>query len=181
MSQIIKNLASGPVPPAVATSYTTDSGTAIPALNVLQVKGVDTTVSNDNGIFTQANPNLSNLLEIVLSNRLFGAGSTMDAVTLDLVTFPLAATPTTYRFEFQVTGRAATSGNSVGYTLFGSAKTDGATTAIVETAYIDADQDPALFAASVAFVAVGNSVVIQVTGVLGTNITYKALGTYIEI
>ena len=39
MSQIIKNLASGPVPPAVATSYVTDNGTAVPALNILNVIG----------------------------------------------------------------------------------------------------------------------------------------------
>lgn len=39
MSQVIKNLAAGPVPPAVATSYVTNSGTAIPVANVLNVFG----------------------------------------------------------------------------------------------------------------------------------------------
>jgi hypothetical protein len=39
MSQIIKSLASGPVPPSVATQYTTDSGIAVPALNNLNVFG----------------------------------------------------------------------------------------------------------------------------------------------
>lgn len=39
MSQIYKSSASGPVPPAVATSYVTDSGVAVPALNILNVLG----------------------------------------------------------------------------------------------------------------------------------------------
>ncbi len=39
MSQAIKNLASGPVPPSVAQSYVTDSGIAIPAANILNVFG----------------------------------------------------------------------------------------------------------------------------------------------
>ena len=183
MSQFfVKTAAGAPVIPGnVATSYTTDSGTAVPAVNILQVKGIDTTTSNDNGIFTQANPNGSNLLEVVLSNRLFGGGSTAGALTTTLITFPLAVTATAYRFEIQIIGREAVSGDSVGYTMFASAKTNGAVAAIVETPYIDADQDPALFAASVTFIASGNSVLLQVTGVAATNITYKALGTYIQI
>lgn len=61
MSQVIKNLASGPVPPSVATSYVTDSGTAIPSANVLNVNG-------GNGITTSANPNGSNNLLITVIN-----------------------------------------------------------------------------------------------------------------
>lgn len=39
MSQVIKNLASGPVPPSVPTQFTTDNGVAVPALNNLNVFG----------------------------------------------------------------------------------------------------------------------------------------------
>jgi hypothetical protein len=39
MSQIIKNLAAGPVPPSVATQYDGNTGIAIPALNILNVLG----------------------------------------------------------------------------------------------------------------------------------------------
>lgn len=54
MSQIIKNLASGPVPPAVATSYVTDSGIAIPALNILNIV---TPGGGTDGIATSASGN----------------------------------------------------------------------------------------------------------------------------
>jgi hypothetical protein len=183
MSQIIKNLASGgPLPPAIPTSFTTNDGTATPAANVLRILGIDSTESDDDGILTRANPP-SNLVDIVLTTRLFGVGSTVDAITFDVITFPLSALANTvYRFEFQVVGREAVSGEAVSYTVFAGAKTIAGLASIVETPYIDADQDaPALLAASVGFIASGNNVVLQVTGVLGTNITYKALGTYISV
>ncbi len=190
MSQIIKNLASGgPLPPAIPTSFTTDykadfsaGGTSIPQANVENVIGGTNEISNDNGIATQASPNDDKNLIVLLTNRLFGAISTIGALTADLITFPLSGAATAYRFEFQIVGREVTSGDSLGYTVFGSAKTIAGVASIVETPYIDADQDaPTLLDASVAFVAVGNSVVLQVTGVAATNITYKAVGTYIKI
>jgi|SRR5579863_4936093 len=61
MSQIIKNLASGPVPPTVPTSFVTDNGTVIPSGNVVNVNG-------GVGVSTSANPNGSNNLVISLNN-----------------------------------------------------------------------------------------------------------------
>lgn len=63
MSQFFVSENAGNVPPPVATSYTTDNGTAIPALNVLQIKGIE-------GISTRANPNNSNLLQIFLNGNI---------------------------------------------------------------------------------------------------------------
>jgi len=39
MSQVFKPSFSGPIPPSIATSYMTDSGTATPAANILNVLG----------------------------------------------------------------------------------------------------------------------------------------------
>ena len=54
MSQIYKPLtSSGPIPPTIPTSFVTDSGTAIPAANVININGGP-------GVEIIANPNLSN-------------------------------------------------------------------------------------------------------------------------
>lgn len=58
MSQVIKNLAAGPVPPTVATLYTEDIGTATPAannLNVIGGTGVQTAGSGDTIIINVVN------------------------------------------------------------------------------------------------------------------------------
>jgi hypothetical protein len=195
MSQIIKNLDSGgPLPPAIPTSFTTDyksdftaGGTSIPAANVLNVVGGNDNadpISNDNGIATQSDPDDSDNLLILLTNRLFGGTTNVGIGPNDIITFALASgTPTAYQFQFQIVGRDTGTGDSLGYTVFSAAKTDGTTSTIIETPYIDIDQDSSLISggATATFIASGNNVILQVSGVMGHEITYKALGTYIQI
>lgn len=192
MSQVYKDLTSGPSPPAVPTSFTTDvrdntttgPGTAIPALNILQVLGRDTTQNNDNGIRTDADPNNGNVLYVELTNRITGTGSTVGAVTADIITFDLGASTAVYRFNFLVSGRdtaGASVGQGVGYTIDGSARTSGVAATVISTPDIDADEDTAIMGSLISFIASGNNVIVRATGVAGETISFNAVGTYVVV
>lgn len=183
MSQAgVINTESGPVPPDVPTNFVTDDGTAIPALNILNVNGTSTTDDNDNGIQTLANGNLSNNLEIQLTNRIVGSGISTNASVVNLVTFALdPVNKAIYRFHFDVVGRETTSGDGVGYTVDATFKTNGTSANLIASPYIDSDEDPLLVSASITMVDSGNDALLQVTGVSGKTIDYKAVGTYLVI
>lgn len=182
MSQISKpGSGGGPVPPTVPEQFVTDDGTAIPAANSLNVLGGSSSINVDNGIQTQANPNLSDNLDIVLTNRLTGSATSTNASVENIVTFPLGATDACYRFQFLITGRDTATNDSAGYTMFASAKTDGATASVVATPFTDNDEDPALLLATVGLIASANNVILQVTGVAGQTIAYKTVGSYVVV
>lgn len=172
------NTAAGPVPPAVATSYVTNSGTAVPVANVLTILGAATSANNDNGIFTTGS---GSTVTVVLSNRIEGTTTTVGAVTGDVVTLDLGVTPAVYRFSVLVTGRDTTSGDGVGYTVDGSIKTNGSVATIISTPDIDADKDPSLATALISMIASGNNVIIRATGVAGITIIYKSIATYVVV
>lgn len=184
MSQIIKNLASGgPLPPDVATSYVLDVGTAVPLANVLKVNGFSVETDTQDGIQTIAVPDGSNELDIALTNRFFGNTTTVGigSSTIMVLTLALGLGNLSYRFEAQVVGRDVGSGNTVGYSIFGSAKTNGTTASIVEIPYQDIDQDSPLFTSALSIVTSGNNILFNVTGTLGFVINYRGLGTYIVV
>ncbi len=181
MSQIYKSLSSGPVPPAVPTSFVTDvNSPSVPIANVENVLGGDTTANNDNGIRTDGSSG-SNTLTIQLTNRLQGTGTTVGATTADLVTFSLGATPGAYNFELKVVGFDAVTPSGTGYTILGTMRTSGAAATLVGTPDETVIEDAAMITSDVDMVASGNNLIIRVTGVVGLSINWNVVATFVFI
>lgn len=84
---------SASVPSNVATTYTTNSGNATPAANVINFLAADTIENNDNGLLTTGSGNTVNHL---ITNRGTGTVSTTDATLTTIYTLPAGATPGVY-------------------------------------------------------------------------------------
>lgn len=178
MSQIYKTIASGPIPPTIPTTFVTDvNSPAIPAANILNVLGNDTTENNANGIRTDGSSG-GNTLTVQLTNRLQGNTTTVGAVTGNVVTFALGATPGTYAVEARISGFESITPAGVGYSLFGSIRTTGAAATIVGTVDRINNEEAALVAATATMIASGNNLIIQVTGVAGLTINWSAVALY---
>jgi hypothetical protein len=178
MSQIFTSSSSSPSPPDVPTTFQTDSGNAVPAANILLLLADDTTDNNANGITTEGS---GNTVTILLTNRFQGTGTAVGATTADLVTYDLGGSAAVYRFEFYVTGRDTVSGDGVGYSLMGSARTNGVAATVISTPFYDADEDASLTTAQIELTTSGNNVILRVTGVAGSTINYSAVGTYVKV
>jgi hypothetical protein len=179
LSQIYKSLASGPVPPAVPTSFTADDATiGIPVANNYHIFSRDTTVNNVNGIQTTVDPNGSQNHYVEFTNRLQGTTTTVGAVTGNLITFTLGATPGTYAVEVRISGFESTTPAGVGYSLFGSIRTTGAAASIIGTVDRINNEEAALAAATATMIASGNDLIVQVTGVAALSINWSGIGLY---
>lgn len=182
MSQAgILSTTNGPVPANVATSYTTDNGTAVPSANVLQVRAIDVTDNNVNGIQVEGGlveAGASNRVQIQLTNRVQGTGSTAGAVTADLVTLSLGATPGVFSFDVKVAGFNSSTPAGAGYSLFYTFRTDGASATLVDNVDRINHEEAALNDANATAVASGNNMIIRVTGVAALNINWNCDGYY---
>jgi hypothetical protein len=177
MSQIYKALTSGPVPPTVPTSFVTDDGTAVPALNILNVNGLDSTENNVNGILTRANPNLSDNLEIVITNRIQGTGTTVSTGTSDIFTF----VPTiigVYAMEIRIAAFNTTSLLGAGYSLFGSIRFDGVNSNICDPFDPIDNEEGTMTQTGLNIFVSGSSVILRATGYLAQTINWSAVCLY---
>ncbi len=181
MSQVYKAVTSGSLPPTVATSYVTNiNSPAIPSANVLNVFGNDITTDNPNGIQTDGSSG-SNTLTVQLTNRLQGTGSTIGAVTADLVTFSLGATPATYVVEANFAAFESTTPAGAGYSLFGTVRTTGGAASIVGTPDKINNEDAALTACNADYVVSGNNLILRVTGTVGLTVDWSSVGYYVKV
>lgn len=172
MSQIYKVVSSEP---SVADQYVTDSGTAVPVANILNVVGNETTANNNNGIETTG---AGNTVTVLLTNRLQGSTTTVGAVNGDIITFPLGVVAGTYTFEFKISSFEATNPASGGYAVAFVASTTGAAATVLGNLYSDALEDAPIMASSIDLDASVNSVILRVTGVVGLTINWSAVGSY---
>lgn len=158
--------------PAVPTTFVEDTGAATPALNILNVLG-------GTGIDTSG---AGNTVTITLEGGLSGTGNTVGAVTADLITLPLGATPGTYTFDLRIAGFDATTPLSCGYTLVGAVRTTGAAAVLITGQALDEFEENAVIDPATAEITVGaNNAIVRVTGAAGLTINWKCSGEYVFV
>lgn len=123
----------------------------------------------------------SHTITFTLDGYSQNTGQTIGAVTADIVTISLGATPTTYIFEAKVAGFESTNPASCGYNVICVARTTGAAATIVgiEDKYVA--EDAALVGGDANFIASGNNVILRVLGVAGLTINWKATTTKLGV
>ena len=178
MSQFYINPNAVPPPPVVATSYVTDDGTAIPLANVLNVNALDSNEDNVNGIVTRANPDLSNNLEIVLTNRVRGTITTTDATPTTLISLPLGATPGVYVIEGNLVAFNVTDTAGGSYSFAGAARTTGVAATEIATEDKSIFEEAAMATADFTYGVTGNNAFLEVQGIAGKTINWSGLFTY---
>ena len=174
MSQIIKNLASGPVPPPVPTSFVTDvNSPAIPIANVLDVFGGTTSENNNNGVQTDGSSG-SDILTIQLTNRSRATAITSDGAgqtqTINLF-IPVASTGITFVASF--VGYDSANNIMAGGELVGIARTSSlSAVSVVGTNDTFDESDAALMTADWDIITDGVNLQAQFVGVAGHSISW---------
>jgi len=175
VSQIYKSLVSGPVPPAVPTSFPTDNGTAVPVANVLNVLTNDTVSNFDNGITDTGS---GNTITIFNTNRQTGTVTTTDDTVTTIITFVMDATPGTYYVYGNIQAYDITTPSSAAYSFSGGYRSDGVSGTELGTEFHDTFQDFILNTSDITLTTSGNNILVQVQGVIGLTIHWNALLEY---
>lgn len=179
MSQFYQGVTTGVLPPVVATSYVTDDGTAIPATSVLNVNGLDTIEDNANGILTRANPDLSNNLEILLTNRISVTATTSDGGSqTQTVTLITPANASSISFKCAFIGYDAANDEAAGGSQEGIARKSAGVAVIVGINDSSDQSDAGLAAVDWNVISSGANLSAEFVGIAGRTITWTATFIY---
>ena len=175
MSQFWQGFTAGSLPANVATSYVEDSGTAIPALNILKVLANETNVNNDNGIQTVGS---GNTVTVQLTNRITGAVTTTNATPTTVVSLSLGAVAGTYYVTGDIVAYNVTDAAGAAYSFSGAATTDGATATELGSDEKDIFEAAAMITCDFNIGVTGNTAYLEVIGIAGKTIDWSCLLTY---
>jgi len=121
---------------------------------------------------------------VTLTNRITGSVTTSNATPTTLASFALSGSAGIYRFSIEIVGYDSTDDEGVGYSIFGSVRTDGAAATLigVPDKLVDEEEAPIDLSISTCdanLTVSGNNAIIQVTGVAATTIKWYTLTTYV--
>lgn len=162
---------SGPVPPAVPTSFVTDDGTAIPSLNVLNVLG-------GSGIETYADPNLSNNLFIKVQNSVTDTGQTVNNQTITLSTIDCSVAGT-YFFTSQIAAYDVAGVEAAGGSLYTTVRSTGGVLTVIDDTDAIAHRTAGLPDINYQISVSGTNAILQVTGQNGFTLDWGAITIYV--
>jgi hypothetical protein len=167
MSQIAMIASPGSVKPDIET-LTGDTGGAVgpsAALNLNLLTGSGLTSTGVAG---------TNTITFSLDNHVEATGQTVGAVTADLISIDLGATPRSVIIEAKVVGYESTTPLGIGYNLICAARTSGAAATIVAAQDKIVFEEGALLAGDCDLVAVGNTIVVRALGTAALTVNWKA-------
>lgn len=99
--------------------------------------------------------------------------TTVGAVTANIITIPLGATPATFQISGIVKAFEATGPAGAGYEVYGTVRTDGVTATLIGNQDVF-NEDASLANADAYFTVSGNNAILQVLGVALLTINWEA-------